>query len=416
MKIALSIILIPVLIYFSACSNQEENIVASVNKEEIPLSTFRKKYQKFLDKIYQKDNLLNRYAFLNSIIDEELILKYSSDQKYDQDSLYQARLKKINDQLLLNHYFEQVVNNDIIVTKNELRKYFKWQNASIHVKHIFSKSKNHINELKVRLNKGEKWDKLAKECFQDSILRLNGGDLGWYSFDELDPVFAHHAFSLKVGSTSDPVRTQDGYSIIYLNDIEYDIFLKEKDFLLNQKKLENKVKSFKQKSKLLRYTDEMANNQNILFEEKTLEDLYTFLNSVDLKDIEKLENKLLVEFQNDRWSVGMALDKLNELSNRQLSRINSTFDLKQSIIGLICRDVFIGNALTNKLNKSENFINSLKKEEEHLTIKYVLEKIEKKDDFNISDNDKENYFNFRNHLLSNSIVKIDSALIKKFIM
>ena len=90
----------------------------------------------------------------------------------------------------------------------------------------------------------------------------------------------------------------------------------------------------------------MANNQNILFEEKTLEDLYTFLNSVDLKDIEKLENKLLVEFQNDRWSVGMALDKLNELSNRQLSRINSTFDLKQSIIGLICRSVFIDNALT----------------------------------------------------------------------
>ena len=122
----------------------------------------------------------------------------------------------------------------------------------------------------------------------------------------------------------------------------------------------------------------MANNQNILFEEKTLEDLYTFLNSVDLKDIEKLENKLLVEFQNDRWSVGMALDKLNELSNRQLYRINSTFDLKQSIIGLICRDVFIDNALTKNLNKSENFINSLKKEEEHLTIKYVLEKIEKR--------------------------------------
>ena len=53
-----------------------------------------------------------------------------------------------------------------------------------------------------------------------------------------------------------------------------------------KKKLENKVKNFKQKSKLLRYTDEMANNQNILFEEKTLEDLYTFLNSLDLKDIE----------------------------------------------------------------------------------------------------------------------------------
>ena len=47
MKIALSIILIPVFNLFSACSTQEENIVARVNKEEIPLSTFRKKYQNF---------------------------------------------------------------------------------------------------------------------------------------------------------------------------------------------------------------------------------------------------------------------------------------------------------------------------------------------------------------------------------
>jgi len=167
---------------------------------------------------------------------------------------------------------------------------------------------------------------------------------------------------------------------------------------------------------LLRYTDETANDQNILFKEKTLEDLYTFLTSVDLKDIEKLENKLLVEFQNDKWSAGTTLNKLSELSNRQLSRINSLFELKQSIIGLICRDVFIGNALSDNLNKSANFITSLKKEKESFTIKYVLEKIEKKDNFNIFNNDRENYFNFRNHLLSNSIVNVDSVLIKKFIM
>ncbi len=416
MKVSQSIILIPALIYFLACSTSEESIIASIDKQKISLSSFKENYQNFLDKIYQKDNLLNRYAFLNSIIDEELILKYSFDQKYDQDSLYQARLRNINDQLLLNQYFDEVVNHDVTITENELRKYFKWQNASIHVKHIFSKSKIYIDELKVRLNKGEKWDKLAKECFQDSILRSNGGALGWYSFDDLDPVFAHYAFSLKTGFASDPVRTQDGYSIIHVNAIEYNVFLKEEDFLLNQKKLKSKIENFKQKSRLLRYTDETANDQNILFKEKTLEDLYTFLTSVDLKDIEKLENKLLVEFQNDRWSVGMALDKLNELSNRQLSRINSSFELKQSIIGLICRNVFIDNALTKNLNKSENFITSLKKEKENFTIKYVLEKIRKKDDFNISDNDKENYFNFRNHLLSNSIVNVDSTLIKKFIM
>lgn len=416
MKITSSIILLSAIIYFSACSTSNDSIVASIDKEKISLSTFKQKYQNFLDKIYQDDNLLNRYAFLNSLIDEELILKYSVDQKYDQDSLFRVRLKGIKDQLLLNQYFDQVVNNNVLFTEDEMRKYFKWQNASIHVKHIFSKSKSHIEELKVRLNKGEKWDKLAKECFQDSVLRLNGGDLGWYSFDDLDPVFAHHAFSLKAGSTSDPIRTQDGYSIIHVNAIEYNVFLKEEDYLLNQKKLKSKIENFKQKSRLLRYTDETANDQNILFKEKTLEDLYTFLTSVDLKDIEKLENKLLVEFQNDKWSAGTTLNKLSELSNRQLSRINSLFELKQSIIGLICRDVFIGNALSDNLNKSANFITSLKKEKESFTIKYVLEKIEKKDDFNISNNDRENYFNFRNHLLSNSIVNVDSVLIKKFIM
>ena len=37
------------------------------------------------------------------------------------------------------------------------------------------------------------------ECFQDSILKSNGGNLGWYNYNDLDPLFAYHAFSTSIG-------------------------------------------------------------------------------------------------------------------------------------------------------------------------------------------------------------------------
>ncbi len=59
---------------------------------------------------------------------------------------------------------------------------------------------------------------IAKKETQDPTGKDNGGDLGWFSSGRMVPEFEKVAFGMKKGEISDPVKTQFGYHIIYVED------------------------------------------------------------------------------------------------------------------------------------------------------------------------------------------------------
>lgn len=59
---------------------------------------------------------------------------------------------------------------------------------------------------------------IAKKETQDPTGKANGGDLGWFSAGRMVPEFEKVAFSMKPGEISQPVKTQFGYHIIYVQD------------------------------------------------------------------------------------------------------------------------------------------------------------------------------------------------------
>lgn len=59
---------------------------------------------------------------------------------------------------------------------------------------------------------------IAKTETQDPTGKSNGGDLGWFSAGRMVPEFEKAAFSMKPGEISQPVKTQFGYHIIYVQD------------------------------------------------------------------------------------------------------------------------------------------------------------------------------------------------------
>ena len=67
-----------------------------------------------------------------------------------------------------------------------------------------------------RLNKGEKFEDLAKQLSQDPGSASQGGDLSWAQREQLDPTFAKAIFDdLKPGETTQtPVKSQYGYHVI----------------------------------------------------------------------------------------------------------------------------------------------------------------------------------------------------------
>ena len=408
------------VLFVSSCGKKKQESIARVDNECIPLSFYKTEYQIFLSKIYQEDNLLNRYAYLNNLIDEKLILKYAQENHLEKDSSFLDITKNIYDQLLLNFYFDKNIKKDLVTEESELRKFFSWQNTSIHVRHLFARTMQDIQEISDRLDSSEEnWETIAMECFQDSTLKFNGGDLGWYNYNNLDPLFAFHAFSLGLGDISDPVRTKDGYSIIHVIEKENDGFLTEKDFQLRKKEIGDLVLDFKQKKLLLDFTDNTIKTLDIHFDNNILLDLHNFLTSVNHKSLELIQGKNIVSYHNGNWNVSETLIKLSNLSDKQLARISTPFDLEQSIIGIICRERFLLYAQEQKIYEQVGFQEEFRKEKNRSMIKFVLSRLKQNHIFEkieTRETSKEKYFQFRNVLLSNSDVFIDSAMVKNFIM
>jgi peptidyl-prolyl cis-trans isomerase C len=75
-----------------------------------------------------------------------------------------------------------------------------------------------IKAVIVRLNKGEDFVKLASEVTEDPSGKANGGDLGYFTKEQMVPEFADVAFKLDKGKISGPVKTQFGWHVIKVED------------------------------------------------------------------------------------------------------------------------------------------------------------------------------------------------------
>jgi peptidyl-prolyl cis-trans isomerase D len=71
-----------------------------------------------------------------------------------------------------------------------------------------------------RLEAGEDFAELAAEFSDDPGSAAQGGDLGWIEPDVMMPAFEEALYDLDAGAVSEPVRTEFGWHIIKLDEIE----------------------------------------------------------------------------------------------------------------------------------------------------------------------------------------------------
>ncbi len=69
-----------------------------------------------------------------------------------------------------------------------------------------------------RIKKGEDFATVASELTEDPSGKENGGDLDYFTKDQMVPEFANIAFQMSPGQVSNPIRTQFGWHVIKLED------------------------------------------------------------------------------------------------------------------------------------------------------------------------------------------------------
>src|ERR1700739_4534671 len=87
----------------------------------------------------------------------------------------------------------------------------------VRARHILVEGKDEAKAIIDQLKGGADFAKLAKEKSKDPGA-AEGGDLGYFTKDQMVPEFSDVAFKMYPGQLSNPVKTQFGWHIIKVED------------------------------------------------------------------------------------------------------------------------------------------------------------------------------------------------------
>lgn len=344
----------------------DSGALAVIGKRTIGKDYFIKRYQDFQRQTGATDNGLARKSVLNNLIAEELLIREARRRGYDDDAIGRLEHERIKIQELLNAYHRKFIGNQVTTTEEELRRLFINLNIKLKARHLYAPTRQGADSLYQILQSGGTFEELAKTCFQDPVLRESGGLLGYFSVDEMDPAFEEAAYALRLGEISLPVRTNDGYSIIRVEDRQGNPLVTESEFAKHRLKLETYWKKRKIATATQRHADSLRNELNILFNEAVVQKLFVVLEQhkeneiIEQADLSKnvfpqMENDELLRSKIGTWDVKKFQQAAQFTSQGQRGWIRNEENLKDYIAGLVVRSFLLTEAKKNKLDKTSDY-------------------------------------------------------------
>jgi peptidyl-prolyl cis-trans isomerase C len=157
---------------------------------------------------YLADVIVLSQAAANQKLDERPDVKHRL--AFDRNRLLMESLLQDAGKAALSDEAEHKVYDEAIKqVKNE---------EEVHARHILVVSEDDAKAILAQLKGGADFAALAKEKSKDPGSAESGGDLGYFTKEQMMPEFAEVAFKLDKGQLSDPVKTQFGWHIIKVED------------------------------------------------------------------------------------------------------------------------------------------------------------------------------------------------------
>lgn len=200
---------------------KDDKVVAVVNGYEIKVSEVAMAADDIIGQLPNVPPKL-RYPFIvDYLVERHLLAQLAvkegladTDEYKRRLALYQA--KALRDAYLFQKIRPQVTDEEIKAAYDEEAAKLS-QTERVRARHILVGSEKEAKDILARIEKGEKFEDLAKQYSLDGS-KDYGGDLGYFTAPEMVPEFSKAAFALKVGELSPPVKTDFGWHIIRLDD------------------------------------------------------------------------------------------------------------------------------------------------------------------------------------------------------
>ncbi len=260
--ITLIILMIISLSLVSGCGlrekgGEEDEVLATVDGAAVTLSEYKSALEKLKSQLPKGDSLdpdgikTLKMNLLNQLIEKKLLMTEAkklgisvseseiNEQinkimgEYPDTATFNSRMKEenidiaswkkeIEYQIMLDKLVKTVAGSNITVTPEEIRKYYddhldQYNSPTrVRVLQIMLETREQAQTILDELKKGTDFSELAK-TYSISPDSEKGGDLGYFSEDEMPPAFAV-AFKMKPGEVSGVVESEYGFHIFKLID------------------------------------------------------------------------------------------------------------------------------------------------------------------------------------------------------
>jgi parvulin-like peptidyl-prolyl isomerase len=166
---------------------------------------------------------------IDMLVERKLLAQNASKKGIENSDAYKKKLEIVKKDLLLSVWMEEQVKKieqnstdaDYKSFYDKNRDKFKIP-TQLNARHILVKTEDEAKAIIKTLGEAKdikaEFIKLAKEKSTGPSGK-NGGDLGWFPLNRMVPEFSKSADKLKKGEfTKEPVKTQFGFHVIYLED------------------------------------------------------------------------------------------------------------------------------------------------------------------------------------------------------
>jgi peptidyl-prolyl cis-trans isomerase C len=201
---------------------QSDAVVAKVDGVEIHESDLTMAEEDMGQQAQQLPPDAKREQLVAYLADVIIAAKAAEAKKVGDQKEFKSRMAFIRNKLLMETLLQDV--GKAALTPEATKKVYEdaakqmGGQQEVHARHILVPTEDEAKAVLAELKKGTDFAELAKQKSKDPGAAAEGGDLGYFTKDQMVPEFADVAFKLDKGQVSDPVKTQFGWHIIKVED------------------------------------------------------------------------------------------------------------------------------------------------------------------------------------------------------
>jgi len=319
-------------IYCGQAPQYKDSIVAKFAGFTISLEEYKTAYLDIIKQPNVYDSKELREKFLDELIATKLMAAEAKKIGLNNDTLFNYKIDAYHNKCLREAHYDAVIRPLIKVEEKEIEDTYQFTQEERNLNHLFFKTKEEADSAYNLLMTGAKFEDLALTVFTDTLLKNNGGNLGWVIWEQLDYEIADAAFKLLPDVFSKPVKSQYGYHILKVIGFKKKPLITNWEYAVQKEKVKYLVEFKKGQQLSYDYISNLLKNAKVT--------LYPKVTSY-------LEKKLAEHFKRkpDPKKAGQEF----QLSEEEINRVEvSLWDSKNEIVATVNgKNLTVGEFLSN---------------------------------------------------------------------